>query len=139
MKESVIVPFTPTRLASPEPEAEIRFGGVTIRLGLCYLHHLVNCQGWGDRQSSYREADRVMGDAMNAIQREMWAQVDRERVTADNLTDAQIRSEFHSTHDMSTSRDCLVALGLDVYDGDEGIPEARSRVAAAINLRKRAK
>lgn len=135
----VIVPFAPARAGEPEPEAEIRYGGVTIRLGLTYLHHLVTCQGWGDRESSFFQADRVMGNAMNEIQREMWAQIDRKRVTADNLTDAQIRSEFHSTHDMSTSRDCLVALGLDVYDGDEGIPEARSRVAAAINLRKRAK
>lgn len=72
-----IVPFTPPLAPSPEPEAILRFGDIEIRLGLTYLHHLVNCQGWGDPGSSYHCADRVMQKAVRQILCAMGAEIDR--------------------------------------------------------------
>lgn len=76
----MIVPFTPPRALSPEPEAILRFGDIEIRLGLTYLHHLRNCQGWGDRKCTVPEyviGDRTMEDAMQQIERAMWAEIDK--------------------------------------------------------------
>lgn len=74
-----IIPHTPPRAPSPEPEAVLRFGDIEIRLGLSYLHHLIVCQGWGDRMSNYRPADMVMADAMTQIEKTMWEEIDRQR------------------------------------------------------------
>lgn len=77
---TAIVPFTPPRSATPEPEAVLRFGDIEIRIGLTYLHHLRNCQGWGDRRTTSPEffaGDRIMDDAMEQIERAMWAAIDK--------------------------------------------------------------
>lgn len=76
-----IVPFTPPRASTPEPEAILKFGDIEVRLGLTYLHHLWLCNGWGDRQCTSRpfvEGDLVMQDAIGQIERAMWAQIARE-------------------------------------------------------------
>lgn len=82
-KTQTIVPFTPPRAPSPEPQAILRFGDLEIRLGLTYLHHLVTCKGWGDLAGTveaYREGDRVMADAMHLVERAMWEQIEAERI-----------------------------------------------------------
>ncbi len=75
-----IVPFTPPQQTSPEPEAILHFGDIEIRLGLTYLHHLRNCQGWGNRRTTSPEffaGDRVMDSAMEKIEIAMWAAIDK--------------------------------------------------------------
>ncbi len=59
-------------------------------------------------------------------------------VTAETLTDEEIREELRAATTMEAARHCLVALGVEVYDhdADDGQPEARARVATAINARK---
>lgn len=76
-----IVPFTPPQAPEPEPQAVLKFGDVEIRLGLTYLHHLRNCEGWGDRHPNnvYFNADRTMDDAMGKIERAMWKAIDEGR------------------------------------------------------------
>jgi SLT domain-containing protein len=61
-------------------------------------------------------------------------------VTADTLTDAEIREFLRNTNKMDEVRHCLVALGVEVYDHDspDGQPEARCWVANAINARAKA-
>lgn len=76
-----IVPFAPPLQTSPEPEAILRFGDIEIRLGLTYLHHLRNCQGWGDRRTSpeFFTGDRIMDSAMEKIEIAMWAAINKAR------------------------------------------------------------
>jgi hypothetical protein len=65
---------------APEPEAVLTFGDIEIRLTLTYLHHLRNCQGWGDKHANntMRAADNVMELGMQDIERAMWASTDEE-------------------------------------------------------------
>lgn len=60
-------------------------------------------------------------------------------VTPKTLTNDQIREFLRDVTTMDMARHCFVALGVEVYDhdhdADDGIPEARARVAAAINAR----
>jgi hypothetical protein len=72
-----IVPFVAPHAPIPEQAAVLTFGNISIRLTLTYLHHLRNCQGWGDRDGDavFRAADAVMADAMTEIERAMLDQV----------------------------------------------------------------
>lgn len=74
-----IIPFKAPRAPESEPEAVLKFGDVEVRLTLTYLHHLANCGGWSDRATSetFFNADRVMSEAVHAIEKAMWAEVDQ--------------------------------------------------------------
>jgi hypothetical protein len=41
----------------PEPTLTLHFGGLSCEVGVTYLHHLINCGGWRDRESSYFSDD----------------------------------------------------------------------------------
>lgn len=71
-------PFKAPAASHPEPEAVLRFGDIEVRLTLTYLHHLRNCQGWGDRSINnlYCDADLEMAQAMEMIERAMWKETD---------------------------------------------------------------
>lgn len=75
---TVVTPFK-ARAPKPEPEAVLRFGDVEVRITLTYLHHLRNCQGWGDKETTdvFRAADEEMSKAMEAIEKAMWTESDR--------------------------------------------------------------
>lgn len=78
-----ITPFKAPRAPEPEPEAVLKFGDIEIRLTLTYLHHLRNCQGWGDRtypsDGGYGDANRTMDQTMQLIEQEMWKEIDRRK------------------------------------------------------------
>ncbi len=93
----VIVPFRAPGAPEPEPEAVLRFGDVEIRLTLTYLHHLVACQGWGDRASSYADADRAMSESMKLIEVDMWARIDAEHARIDAEHAARAARKSRST------------------------------------------
>lgn len=69
-----IIPFMAPQAPKTEPEAILQFGDIKIRLTLTYLHHLRNCQGWGDRHPNncFFDGDLKMRDAMDKIEAAMW-------------------------------------------------------------------
>lgn len=76
-----IVPFRALYEPDSEPYAVLRFGDIEVRLSLTYLHHLRNCEGWGDRHpnNSMFGSDLIMRDAMESIEREMWKAIDLQK------------------------------------------------------------
>lgn len=51
----------------PEPYATLKYRDIEIYLGLTYMHHLVVCRGWGDKESSYYDDDEMMHKGMGEI------------------------------------------------------------------------
>jgi IS4 transposase len=62
-----------------EPTVTLSCGGVKVELGLTYWHHLVNCRGWGDRESYYADIDVEMREIAVEIERELWRENDRRK------------------------------------------------------------
>ena len=50
-----------------------------VEFTLTYWHHLVNCRGWGDSESTYFGNDLRMREIAVEIERELWREVDRKK------------------------------------------------------------
>jgi len=65
--------FDPPCAPKPEPRAVLEYGGVRVELTLTMVHHLINCRGWGNRDSAYSTYDDKLHEAFVEIERRMYA------------------------------------------------------------------
>jgi hypothetical protein len=57
----------------PEPYATITYGNIEVRIGLTFMHHLVQCRGWGDPDAMFdQEGDDLMRRVMGEIEARMY-------------------------------------------------------------------
>jgi len=101
-----VTPFAcsdPTARARGEPEALLTYGGISVRIGLAYLHDLVGTILSGGPTA----ADQVLALALRRIEERMWDDSEKEKKKKDLWNDLQTRALSDSGMGSAPSADRL--------------------------------
>lgn len=73
MSTQKIVPYVDGTPIDGEPVLTLKFEDREIEICLTYLHHLLACDGWGDKKTTawFRAADETLKQQLAEIERKM--------------------------------------------------------------------